>query len=251
MIKFRNLTKDEVEVRVGGGNSLLLYKTARVDAEVLDETVGQENWQKKFYQVKNTMICSIGININYADHSKEPLWIWKDDGGDDDYTMEKVKAEISDATKRAGFVWGIGRSLYYAPKMKLPDEYKGKQFFDVSELEYDSNNRISKITITTDFGKTIVYQYANGRKVNTPSNNTTPNSNVSKNAVSGENKGTQQEEDLTTEKELVSLWASDKSKERIADYLQRAFGKSSVEELNNDEIKRLANACKKALAVRK
>ena len=84
MIKFRNLTKDEVEVRVGGGNSLLLYKTARVDAEVLDETVGQENWQKKFYQVKNTMICSIGININYADHSKEPFWIWKDDGGDDD-----------------------------------------------------------------------------------------------------------------------------------------------------------------------
>ena len=110
-IKFRNLTKDEVEVRVGGGGNLLLYKTARVDAQVLDETVGNLNWQKRFYQVKETMVCSIGINVNYDDPTKEPLWVWKDDGGDDDYTMEKVKAELSDATKRAGFAWGIGRSL--------------------------------------------------------------------------------------------------------------------------------------------
>ena len=47
-IKFRNLTKDEVEVRVGGGGSLLLYKTARVDAYVLDETVKQANWQNSW-----------------------------------------------------------------------------------------------------------------------------------------------------------------------------------------------------------
>ena len=248
MIKFRNLTKDEVEVRVGGGNSLLLYKTARVDAEVLDETVGQENWQKKFYQVKNTMICSIGININYADPNKEPLWIWKDDGGDDDYTMEKVKAEISDATKRAGFVWGIGRSLYYAPKMKLPDEYKGKQFFDVSELEYDSNNRISKITITTDFGKTIVYQYANGRKVNTPSNNTTPNSNVSKNAVSGENKAYSKEQ-LTKAHENISLWFMQTTPESFAQYLERRFNKSKVDDLTDEEIIKLGASCENALKV--
>lgn len=164
MIKFRNLNADEVEVRVGGGGSLLLYKTARVDANILDETVGAENWQKRFYQVKNTMICSIGINVNYDKGNAEPLWVWKDDGGDDDYTMEKVKAECSDSMKRAGFQWGIGRSLYTAPKIKLPEQYKNSQFFDVSELEYDQNNRISKLTITTNFGKDIVYQFANGRK---------------------------------------------------------------------------------------
>lgn len=172
-IKFRNLTKDEVEVRVGGGGSLLLYKTARVDAEVLDETVGQGNWQKKFYQVKNTMICSVGININYDDLTKEPVWVWKDDAGDDDYTMEKVKAEASDSFKRAGFAWGIGRCLYYGPKMRLPDNLKARAndksnplYLDVSELEYDKNGRISKISITTDWGKTVVYQWENGRRIN-------------------------------------------------------------------------------------
>lgn len=179
-IKFRNLTKDEVEVRVGGGGSLLLYKTARVDAEVLDETVGQGNWQKRFYQVKNTMICSLGINVNFDDPTKEPLWVWKDDAGDDDYTMEKVKAEASDSFKRAGFAWGIGRCLYYGPKMRLPDNFKARAndknnplYLDVSELEYDKNGRISKITITTDWGKTIVYQWENGRKTTT-TQTTTP-----------------------------------------------------------------------------
>ena len=170
-ITFRNLTKDEIEVRVGGGGSLLLYKTARVDANILDETVGQGNWQKKFYQVKNTMICSLGININYDDPTKEPYWVWKDDAGDDDYTMEKVKAEASDSFKRAGFAWGIGRCLYYGPKMKLPEEFKSKQFFDVSELEYDKENHISKITITCDWGKTIVYQYPKGKNTSQTAQN--------------------------------------------------------------------------------
>ena len=43
-IKFRNLDADELEVRVGekrnGKMSLLIYKDARVDMRVLDETVG-------------------------------------------------------------------------------------------------------------------------------------------------------------------------------------------------------------------
>ena len=159
-LKFRNLTKDEIEVRVGGGKSLLLYKTARVDANVLDETVGPFNWQKKFYQVKNTMICSVGIR-----DTETGEWVWKDDAGDDDYTMEKVKAEASDSFKRAGFAWGIGRSLYTAPKIKIPDQYSNSQFFDVEEIEYDKNNRISKLVISTNFGKDIVYSYP--RRANT------------------------------------------------------------------------------------
>ena len=191
-IKFRNLTKDEVEVRVGGGGSLLLYKTARVDAEVLDETVGQGNWQKKFYQVKNTMICSVGININYDEPNKEPVWVWKDDAGDDDYTMEKVKAEASDSFKRSAFAWGVGRSLYYAPKMRLPDNLKARAtdknnplFLDVSELDYDKNGRISKITITTDWGKTVVYQWENGRKITTTNEPTAPKKDILADSTQG------------------------------------------------------------------
>ena len=78
-LKFRNLNKDEIEVRVGAGGTLLLYKTARVDANVLDSTVGCFNWQKRFYQVKQTMICEVGINVNYDDETKEPLWVFKGD----------------------------------------------------------------------------------------------------------------------------------------------------------------------------
>lgn len=50
MIKFRALTEDDVEVRVAAvsqkGVSLVLYRDARVDQNVLDEAVGAENWQK-------------------------------------------------------------------------------------------------------------------------------------------------------------------------------------------------------------
>ena len=164
-LSFRNLTKDEIEVRVGGGNSLLLYKTARVDAKVLDETVGAFNWQKRFYQVKNTMICAIAINMNYNDPTKEPIWVEKADAGDDDYTMEKIKAEASDSFKRAGFAWGIGRNLYTAPKIKLDEKFKGKQYFDVESIGYNEKGEINELTISTDFGKTIVFSYKNGRKV--------------------------------------------------------------------------------------
>ena len=232
-IKFRNLTKDEVEVRVGGGGNLLLYKTARVDAQVLDETVGNLNWQKRFYQVKETMVCSIGINVNYDEPNKEPLWVWKDDGGDDDYTMEKVKAELSDATKRAGFAWGIGRSLYYSPKIKLDEQFKGKQFFDVSELEYDSNNHISKLTITTDFGKTIVFQWANGRK-------------VSNNAVRNENNGTQPQENNRA-KYITIIQAHEKfyQPQRFKEWLKRMTGSEEYESLSDDKLRIVAQALEK------
>lgn len=252
-IKFRNLTKDEVEVRVGGGGSLLLYKTARVDCEVLDATVGQGNWAKKFYQVKNTMICSLGINVNYDDPNKEPYWVWKDDAGDDDYTMEKVKAEASDSFKRAGFAWGIGRCLYYGPKMRLPDNFKARAtdknnplFLDVSELEYDKNDRISKITITTDWGKTVVYQWENGRKIN---NSTTPtpkkpdvldeatanigNTFLEESAISGETR------------EKINAITGKLSAERYAKfkvYMKENFGVDSIGELTEEQGKQLLKA---------
>ena len=51
VINFRDLTPDDVEVRVAmarkNGVSLLIYKDARVDQAILDETVGQMNWRKK------------------------------------------------------------------------------------------------------------------------------------------------------------------------------------------------------------
>lgn len=166
-IKFRDLKPEEIEVRVGATTKnksgevvsfgLMLYKTARVDANILDDTVGVFNWQKKFYQVKNTMVCSIGL---YNEERKE--WIWKDDGGDDDFTTEQVKAELSDAFKRAGFAIGIGRKLYTASKIFMRVNVSAtnteKSYYAVKEIEYDETS-ITKLVIINKKTKEVVISY--------------------------------------------------------------------------------------------
>ena len=160
-LTFRNLNADEIEVRVGtttkdkNGNvthfSFLLYKNARVDMAILDETFGFANWQARYYQVKNTMICSVGVNVNYNDPSLPPVWVWKDNGGDDDFTTEQVKAECSDSFKRACFLLGVGRGLYSASKLYMrierTEENTEKGYYGCKEIEYDSNGNITKVVI--------------------------------------------------------------------------------------------------------
>ena len=117
MIEFRDLTKDEIEIRVQSakenGVTLLLYKDARCDMNILDETVGADNWQNKFYEHKGILFCSLGINTNYNKVSDD-RWVWKDDAGSESNT-EAEKGNASDARKRSGVVWGIGRELYTSP----------------------------------------------------------------------------------------------------------------------------------------
>ena len=169
-IKFRDLRADEVECRVGATNntgfSLLLYKTARTDANILDETVGAFNWQKRFYQVKNTMICSLGINMFYDDETKEPYWIWKDDAGDESNT-EAIKGEASDSFKRAGFAFGgIGRKLYNSPFIWITttDQNTSKSRYFVKEIDFDENS-VSKLIVCNEKTNEVVFSYPKGAKV--------------------------------------------------------------------------------------
>ena len=117
-MEFRDLTADDIEVRVQSvkqnGVILLLYKTARTDMSILDETVGAENWQDKFYEVKGIMFCSIGINANYENPELPDRWIWKSDAGTES-NQDAEKGNASDARKRAGFAWRMGRCLYTSP----------------------------------------------------------------------------------------------------------------------------------------
>ncbi len=123
MCKFRDLRADEIECRVQSvkqnGLVLLLYKDARVDMNILDETVGEDNWQNKFYEHKGILFCSLGINTNYKHPELPDRWIWKDDAGVESNT-EAEKGNASDARKRSGFAWGIGRELYTAPFTRIP-----------------------------------------------------------------------------------------------------------------------------------
>lgn len=111
---FRDLKADEIECKVSAinekGLSLLLYKTARTDMQLLDETVGAFNWKCDYKEVKGNMYC--GISIYYSNINE---WITKWDCGVESAFGDKEKGEASDAFKRAGFKWGIGVELYTSP----------------------------------------------------------------------------------------------------------------------------------------
>ena len=124
-MKFRDLTADDIDVRVQSvrekGLILLLYKNARVDMAILDETVGAENWQREHYECKGNLFCRVGIDVNALNENDEPRWVWKSDCGTESNT-EAQKGEASDSFKRACFNWGIGRELYTSPFIWIPAE---------------------------------------------------------------------------------------------------------------------------------
>lgn len=147
MCMFRDLTKDDIEVRVQSASEkgvvLLLYKNARVDMSVLDETVGQERWQREHYECKGNLFCRVGIR--FGDE-----WVYKSDCGSESNT-EAEKGEASDSFKRACFNWGIGRELYTAPfiwvsadKCNISQKQTQK---GISYSCYDSFS-VSDITVT-------------------------------------------------------------------------------------------------------
>lgn len=116
-MNFRELTAEDIEVRAqsvkANGLVLLLYKNARVDMAILDETVGAENWQREHYECKGNLFCRVGIRCKDATTARDE-WIWKSDCGTESNT-EAQKGEASDSFKRACFNWGIGRELYTSP----------------------------------------------------------------------------------------------------------------------------------------
>ena len=163
----RLLRADEIECRVGqvkkdgSGCSLLLYKDARVDMRVLDETVGPGNWMRSHRLVGNNLYCRVSIWSNELG-----MWIAKEDVGVESKT-EKEKGEASDAFKRACFNWGIGRELYTAPFVWInyTEEEKRGAFvkFKVADIDYDEKRNISRIVIVDSNG-TPRYEWTKGGK---------------------------------------------------------------------------------------
>jgi hypothetical protein len=149
-MKFRDLMASEIECRVQSvkqnGLILLLYKDARVDMNILDETVGAACWQREHYECKGNLFCRAGI---YIPEYRE--WVWKSDCGVESNT-EAQKGEASDSFKRACFNWGIGRELYTAPFIWIGadkcDINNGKCYdkFEVEKIIID-NKRITALAI--------------------------------------------------------------------------------------------------------
>ena len=137
MVQFRDLKANEIDCRVSTFNerylTILIYKDARVDQSILDETVKPENWQRDHKELKKNIYCVISI----CDDEKKQ-WIKKWDCGKESVT-EAEKGEASDSFKRAGFNWGIGRELYTAPTIYIP--YKDKEGKENYEIKTKNNKK--------------------------------------------------------------------------------------------------------------
>ena len=237
VLDFRPLKANEIECRVGNvaqsgsGFFLLLYKNARVDQCILDETFGIYNWQCKYYQVKNTMVCSIGI---YNEERKE--WIWKDNGGDDDYQAEQVKAELSDAFKRAAFCLGIGRELYYSPKIWISSSDGDKRdHYSVQVIEYDKNKRITNLVIINDKTKKVVFTHGKTAKVLENGENATKNDTPSVE----EKVGSVDKNDLKTIQAYITAFQSETSRTNFYAWLDKNFGTMNPENLTYTQGKQV------------
>lgn len=140
------LTARDIEIKIGhisaNGASLLLYKTARVDAKRLD-SVFSMRWQRKHYaDSRGAIICAISI---YDDEIKE--WISREDVGESNNKTEKDKSAYSDSFKRAGSSWGIGRELYEPPFVFI-----GAETIQKPDGKYELKDKFA-------FSKTIVKNY--------------------------------------------------------------------------------------------
>lgn len=164
----RLLKSNEIECRVSTVNekglSLLLYKDARVDQRILDETFGPFGWKRSHQCIDGNLYCTVEI---YDQKSGE--WISKQDVGTTGYT-EKEKSQTSDSFKRACFNWGIGRELYSAPFIWIPanktsiqvkagqngeKRYYCNEHFSVYTIQYNEVKEIRALVIVNSRGQTV------------------------------------------------------------------------------------------------
>ena len=175
----RALKPDEIECRVNiineKGLSLLLYKNARTDMNILDE-VYPDRWACEYREIKGNLFCGISVLINSE-------WVTRWDCGvesREDGNGNEKKGEASDSFKRAGTKWGIGRELYTAPKLiwiKAGDfeareagkdkngktKYTTYDTFSVTNIDVKDGN-ITALTIVNDKTQRVVYVLGTGVK---------------------------------------------------------------------------------------
>ena len=164
-MKFRTLKENEIDVRVQSvtekGCILLLYKDARCDMNILDETVGPMNWTRGHTLIGDRLYCTVSIL-----DKETGIWVSKQDVGTESNT-EKEKGQASDSFKRACFNWGIGRELYTSPFIWVNAsdcnirDVRGKRAcsdkFEVEKIAYDENKNITGLAIKNTTNKKRVF----------------------------------------------------------------------------------------------
>ena len=175
-MEIRLLRADEIECRIGTinekGLSLLLYKDARADMKILDETFGVFGWKRTHQSIDGNLYCTVEIWDN-----EKKSWISKQDVGTVSYT-EKEKGQASDSFKRACVSVGIGRELYSAPFIwvsaqkcniqRRNDKLICYDKFSVSEISYSKDREIMSLSIVhCDTGEVVYSMFPkNAQPVN-------------------------------------------------------------------------------------
>ncbi len=228
----RLLKANEIDVRVQMVNqnyiSVLLYKDARVDMKILDETFGPMNWQRHHDVINNNLFCTISI---YDEDKKQ--WISKQDVGIPSYTQAE-KGEASDSFKRACINVGIGRELYSAPGIFITPQqgevtqnkgkYQTRTKFYVREIEYNNEREIAYLVIVDGKGN---QRYSWGRKTQaqpTVANNKPTN-------ASNNNSIDQQRIDLAK-----MLKAKQVPMDTFMNWLKREYHVEKLENLNVNQV---------------
>lgn len=223
LLQFPLLNESDVDIRIGAHNKektkaqLLFYKDARVDMNALDTAVGAERWQDDYKEIGGVLYCGIGIEFNGK-------WVWKwsngvESKGTGDDDTNNIKGEASDAFKRAGFMWGIGRELYNCKntwvdytEQETQDAQKGRYpNFTLSEIKFDENKMPTRIVIKDRSGN-IRYEFP--RKTSAkqkPSVDTQIKENVvteAKSAVKAQDTTVQYDDIKLSAKEIEEVLAS-------------------------------------------
>lgn len=152
--KPRTLTADEIAVRVKTWDKtghkwamMLLYKDARCDMRILDETYGPDGWQREHQLIDGKLYCTISIWSE-----KLQQWVKKQDVGTES-EIDKEKGNASDAFKRAAYNVGIGRELYTAPRIYIKtteEDYRGGNLATelvVTKVEYNAKREIKALEL--------------------------------------------------------------------------------------------------------
>lgn len=247
MWNIRPLRADEIEVRAQtvkeGGFVALLYKNARADMNVLDETFGPSNWQRRHTVINNNLFCSVLI----WDEEKK-MWVEKQDVGVPS-NAEKEKGEASDAFKRACTNVGIGRELYTAPFIwiraqkgevtgsngKYRLDYKVK--IHVHKIEY-ADNKISFLQLADNDGN-IRFTYPMNGQQNAPQEPQTQNQ--------GQHNTQQGQDRQSVLDEIVDFVNAKRiPPQAVSEMVHQKFKKQSTDALNIGELKALLNALRQA-----
>lgn len=220
------LTKEDIECRIQSVNDkgavLLLYKTARADMRILDEVFGAMNWQRHHEVVNGNLFCTISI----YDPDKGQ-WISKQDCGVPSNTQGE-KGEASDAFKRAGFSWGIGRELYDSPFIWIAGKVGKYDRFHVTDIQYDREKReFTRLTICDDKGKE---RYRLGTKTDRPQSKDSTDDRRQKGVAA-----------------IAELVKKNNAAEAFADFLKQTTKKDDLNALTIDELQNVYKGFKKWL----